>query len=112
MGAISGQENDPLNTDLPVLGDRLSDAQVVAFVTLALDGIPTEYPNKPSNVMAGIQSVRTPKEMHPSFYGCFDWHSSVHGHWMLVRLLKEYPNCSFYDYRHATHPRCRRYHFL
>ncbi|MCH2178423.1 MAG: DUF2891 domain-containing protein [Mariniblastus sp.] len=94
VGMISGQEEGSIVTDLPVLGDRLTDAQVVAFATLALDGIPTEYPNKPSNVMVGIESVRTPKEMHPSFYGCFDWHSSVHGHWMLVRLLKEYPDCS------------------
>jgi hypothetical protein len=80
--------------ELPQLGDRLSDDQVVAFAKLVLNGIEREYPNKPSNVMTGPDSVQSPKEMHPAFYGCFDWHSSVHGHWMLIRLLKEYPECS------------------
>ncbi len=78
--------------ELPKLGDRLTSKQVVAFSELALKGMDQEYPNKPSNVMAGPESVQSPKEMHPAFYGCFDWHSSVHGHWMLVRLLKQYPN--------------------
>ncbi|MCR9202617.1 MAG: DUF2891 domain-containing protein [Planctomycetaceae bacterium] len=70
---------------------RLTDAQVTAFAKLALKGIPQEYPNKPSNVMNSGADVRSPKEMHPAFYGNFDWHSSVHGHWMLVRLLRDYP---------------------
>ncbi len=72
-------------------GDRLTDAQVAQFARLALEGIPREFPNKPSNVMAGPESVLGPRQMHPVFYGSFDWHSSVHGHWMLVRLLKQYP---------------------
>lgn len=82
------QENPPL----PKLGDRLTEQQVVLFAELALKNIDIEYPNKPSNVMAGPESVRSPKAMHPAFYGCFDWHSSIHGHWMLVRLLKAYPD--------------------
>src|SRR5210317_2246500 len=69
----------------------LSDAQHGKFARLALDGIVREYPNKPSNVMADRSGVRSPREMHPVFFGSFDWHSSVHGHWMLVRLLKLYP---------------------
>ena len=79
---------------LPKLGDKLTDAQVASFAKLALKNIHTEYPNKPSNVVWDADSVRTPKEMHPAFYGCFDWHSSVHGHWMLIRLLKDYPGNS------------------
>jgi hypothetical protein len=75
---------------LPKLGDRLTDAQVVSFAELALKNIQTEYPNKPSNIVVDAESVRTPKTMHPAFFGCFDWHSSVHGHWMLIRLLKDY----------------------
>ena len=47
--------------------------------------------------MVSDASVQSPKEMHPAFYGCFDWHSSVHGHWMLVKLLKEFPTCSVAD---------------
>ncbi len=89
---LLGQE-----TPLPKLGDKLTDDQVVNFAKLALDGIQTEFPNKPSNVMVDRQSVRSPREMHPAFFGCFDWHSSVHGHWMLVRLLREYPECSVGD---------------
>jgi hypothetical protein len=75
----------------PKLGESLTEAQVIAFANLALKNIQTEYPNKPSNVVVDEASVRTPRQMHPAFYGCFDWHSSVHGHWMLVRLLKDYP---------------------
>lgn len=72
----------------------LTDEQVAAFAALALKGIPQEYPNKPSNVMTSSADVKSPSAMHPVFYGCFDWHSSVHGHWMLARLLKLYPNSS------------------
>ncbi len=72
----------------------LSDQQVVTFAELALKGIPQEYPNKPSNVMQTADDVRSPKDMHPAFYGNFDWHSAVHGHWMLVRLLRLYPESS------------------
>ena len=47
-----------------------------------------EYPNKTSDVADGDETVRPPRVLHPAFFGCFDWHSSVHGHWALVRLLK------------------------
>ena len=58
------------------------------FARLALDCIHREYPNKIAHVMNGAQDVGTPSELPPVFYGCFDWHSSVHGHWLLVRLLR------------------------
>ena len=80
--------------DLPKIGQPLTDQQAVDLANLALKGMDQEYPNKPSNVISGPEGVRSPKEMHPAFYGCFDWHSSVHGHWMLVRLLKTQPNFS------------------
>ncbi len=73
---------------------KLTDGEVAAFAALALKGIAQEYPNKPSNVMASSVDVKSPSAMHPVFYGCFDWHSSVHGHWMLARLLKLYPKSS------------------
>lgn len=73
---------------------ELSDEQVAAFAKLAMRGIEQQFPNKPSNVMRGEQDVLSPKEMHPVFYGCFDWHSSVHGHWLMIRLLKTYPGSS------------------
>ncbi len=75
----------------PKKGDALTDAQVTDLARLALAGIPTEYPNKPSEVLVDDASLRTPRAMHPAFFGSFDWHSSVHGHWMLVRLLRLYP---------------------
>ncbi len=74
------------------LGDRLTDEQAAAFAHLALKGLNQEFPNKPSNVLESEESAKRPRELYPAFYGCFDWHSSVHGHWLLVRLLKEYPN--------------------
>jgi O-6-methylguanine DNA methyltransferase len=72
----------------------LSDQRVSELMDLALQGIEQEFPNKPSNVMASAEDVLSPKDMHPVFYGCFDWHSSVHGHWLLVRMLKLYPDSS------------------
>lgn len=61
------------------------------FAALALKGITREYPNKMDHVMRDAADVGEPKQLHPAFYGCFDWHSSVHGHWMLVRLLRSHP---------------------
>jgi len=58
------------------------------FVHLALRCVQTEYPNKLSHVMNGPEEVLPPETLHPVFFGCFDWHSCVHGHWMLVRVLK------------------------
>lgn len=62
-----------------------------AFARLALAGMEREYPNKPSEVMSGPADILSPRAMHPAFYGCFDWHSSVHAHWMLARLLRLFP---------------------
>lgn len=61
------------------------------FALIALNCVQKEFPNKLAHVMNDSSEVLNPKSLHPSFYGCFDWHSSVHGHWMLVRLLKLFP---------------------
>ena len=58
------------------------------FMQLALDCVQREYPNKISHVLQDDGDARTPRALHPAFYGCFDWHSAVHGHWLLVRLLR------------------------
>jgi len=76
---------------MPRFDQPLTDGQAAAFSKLALGCIVTEYPNKPMQVMIGDQSALTPRQLHPVFYGCFDWHSAVHGHWLLVRLLKTHP---------------------
>lgn len=62
-----------------------------AFARVALAGIHREYPNKLDHVMDSAETVRSPRELHPAFYGCFDWHSAVHGHWLLARLLRLVP---------------------
>ena len=61
------------------------------FAQLALKCVRQEYPNKLDHVMNGQQDLLSPKTLHPSFYGCYDWHSCVHGYWMLARLLKKFP---------------------
>ncbi|MEM9085918.1 MAG: DUF2891 domain-containing protein [Pseudomonadota bacterium] len=57
------------------------------FAVLALDCVHREYPNKISHVMNSADDVAAPSDLTPAFYGCFDWHSSVHGHWLLTRML-------------------------
>jgi Protein of unknown function (DUF2891) len=63
-----------------------------AFARLALKGLSKEYPNKPEHVLAGPADVKAPAGLHPAFFGSYDWHSSVHGHWMLVRLARLFPD--------------------
>lgn len=58
---------------------------------LPLKCMQQEYPNKLSQLLADSTEIANPKTLHPAFYGCFDWHSSVHGHWSLVYLLKHFP---------------------
>ena len=70
----------------------ITEKQASHFAALALKCVTREFPNKPEHVMNTVSEVKGPKALHPAFYGCYDWHSSVHGHWMLVRLLKTFPN--------------------
>ncbi|MEL6676668.1 MAG: DUF2891 domain-containing protein [Bacteroidota bacterium] len=81
-----------LTTDLQSGRLQLTQTGASHFANLALSCIQKEYPNKLSHVMADDSEVKGPRDLHPAFYGCFDWHSSVHGHWMLVRLLKLFPD--------------------
>lgn len=64
-----------------------TDAQAKAMANLASSCIHKEFPNVVKHYFLGPQDVRSPKELYPSFYGCLDWHSSVHGHWLLLRML-------------------------
>ena len=73
----------------------LSATEATDLVELALAGIDREFPNKTGHVTHGPGDLRSPREMHPVFYGHFDWHSSVHGHWTLVRLLRLFPGAPF-----------------
>ena len=71
-----------------------ADAQlyVPVFANLALDCIHKEYSNKIAHFMNSEEDLKPPRELYPAFYGCFDWHSSVHGHWLLLRLLNTHPD--------------------
>ncbi|MCH2023495.1 MAG: DUF2891 domain-containing protein [Saprospiraceae bacterium] len=59
---------------------------------LPLNCIDTEYPNKLNQTLGKEEDLNPPSVLHPAFYGCFDWHSAVHGQWSLVTLLKQFPN--------------------
>src|ERR1700758_5243728 len=65
------------------------------FAKLALACVEKEYPNKISHVLNSDADVAPPRKLTPAFYGCYDWHSSVHGHWLLVRLVRTFPDASF-----------------
>jgi len=65
------------------------------FARLALDCVHKEYPNKISHVLQSDADVKPPRELTPAFYGCYDWHSAVHGHWLLARLARAYPQADF-----------------
>ncbi|MBA4188808.1 MAG: DUF2891 domain-containing protein [Planctomycetaceae bacterium] len=76
----------------PKPAGSLTKEHASAFAKLALKGADKEYPHKPGIVFAGVADVKNPKALHPAFFGCFDWHSAVHGHWLLVRVLKQFPD--------------------
>src|SRR4029077_6320583 len=74
--------------DLPAL--TVESASNFARITLAC--VSKEYPNSPGYVLNAAADVQAPQQVHPAFYGCYDWHSSVHGHWMLARLIRLLPS--------------------
>jgi hypothetical protein len=65
------------------------------FARLALACVHKEYPNKISHVLSADEDVRPPRELTPAFYGCYDWHSAVHGHWLLARLARAQTEAPF-----------------
>ena len=79
---------------VPLLAVALSldGAAASHLANLALRCVRQEYPNKLDHVMNGAQEVQPPRTLHPAFYGCYDWHSCVHGHWLLARLLHRFPD--------------------
>src|SRR5580704_16548097 len=72
-------------------GSELDEMQAARFAKLALDCVHKEYPNKISHSLNSDADVKPPRQLTPAFYGCYDWHSSVHGHWLLVRLARLFP---------------------
>lgn len=85
----SESENEAqIQEEIPML--NLEQANRLA--QLPIDCIQTEYPNKLNQTIGEDADLQSPQDLHPAFYGCFDWHSAVHGHWSLVSLLKNFPD--------------------
>jgi hypothetical protein len=73
----------------------LDQATAGRFAALALKCLHQEYPNHISHTLISDADVRAPHELTPAFYGCYDWHSDVHAHWLLVRLTRLFPDADF-----------------
>jgi hypothetical protein len=73
----------------------LGEAAAGRFVALALKCLHQEYPNHVSHMLLSDADARPPRELTPAFFGCLDWHSDVHGHWLLVRAIRLYPEAPF-----------------
>jgi len=58
------------------------------YAGLALANVSTEFPNHVQHLLHGEEDARTPRQLHPAFFGSYDWHSSVHMHWLLVRCIR------------------------
>src|SRR6059058_111274 len=98
LGASSivfGQEprTSPLN--VKATWPQFDAAAADRFARLSLACVGKEYPNKISHVLNSDADVAPPRKLTPAFCGCYDWHSSVHGHWLLVRLVRTFPAASF-----------------
>lgn len=76
-------------------GPKFDATAAERFARLALGCVDKEYPNKISHVLNSDADVAPPRKLTPAFYGCYDWHSSVHGHWLLVRLVRKFPEAPF-----------------
>ena len=87
--AQSASEPSEAEQNLPAPRDGQVEDR---FALMALSCVHREYPNKISHVLSSSDDVRAPHELTPAFYGCFDWHSAVHGHWLLARILKTDPD--------------------
>ena len=82
----------PPTTAIQHADDRLDAAGAAGLLRTGLDNVAREYPNHPAHVLGGPDDLLPPARLHPVFYGSFDWHSSVHQHWMLLVLARWFPD--------------------
>ncbi|MBM4779652.1 MAG: DUF2891 domain-containing protein [Archangiaceae bacterium] len=81
---------------LPAFAEpTVDEATATRFANLALACVHKEYPNKLAHVLNTPADAKTPAKLTPAFYGCYDWHSAVHGHWLLARLARTFPDAPF-----------------
>ncbi len=85
-----------LNTmSFQTFAETLPAETAARLADLALECVHKEYPNKIAHVMDSDADAGPPRELTPAFYGCYDWHSAVHGHWLLARLTRLHPEAPF-----------------
>lgn len=84
-----------LASTVPAASQAPTPAGAGKFARLALTCVHQEFPNKVAHVLAGDGDVLPPRVLYPAFHGCYDWHSSVHGHWLLARLVRATPGAPF-----------------
>src|SRR5438046_5187455 len=84
-----------LAATLPLRAVEFDAKAAERFANLALACVHKEYPNKISHNLSSGADVAPPRTLTPAFYGCYDWHSSVHGHWLLARLARTFPDAPF-----------------
>ena len=88
LGRAFAAEPAPIpSTKAPSFDARAAER----FANLALACVAKEYPNKIAHVMQSDADMKPPRELYPAFFGCYDWHSAVHGHWLLARLVRTFP---------------------
>lgn len=97
LGLFSCDQDKKIKQETPVLTvlknvPVLSLEEANRLAALPLSCVGTEFPYKLGQTLGDASDLKTPKELHPTFYGCFDWHSAVHGHWSLVSLLRQFPD--------------------
>ena len=94
--ALPALAGEPVaSAPLPAAAGSLDVGPATRFAALALKCLHQEYPNHISHTLNSDADARAPRELHLAFYGCLDWHSDVHGHWLLVRLLRLFPDAPF-----------------
>ena len=96
MGCNQGNKS-PLAVDSTLNKPVLNLTEANRLAQLPLHCMDTEYPYRLGQTLGSEADLLSPKTLHPTFYGCFDWHSAVHGHWSLVSLLKQFPELDTYE---------------
>jgi hypothetical protein len=96
MSSSSAQSQKPTVAESAAPRSTVFDAEAAGrFAKLALACVHKEYPNKIAHSLNSDADVAPPRKLTPAFYGCYDWHSSVHGHWLLARLARTFPDAQF-----------------
>lgn len=84
-----------LTATIPAHAAEFDAKAAERFANLALACVHKEYPNHIMHTLNSDKDAQTPEKLHPAFYGCLDWHSCVHGHWLLARLARTFPDAPF-----------------